>query len=166
MDLHCDRGAAAAGGFGCLLVARAQSGESRSAGGAQVRMKENLFKSMALVAMLMFGIFLLTPSLRSQEKAGRSNWTWNNSDGGQKIEVKVENKVEFNDDYSDVSTVIDDGALRIYDSRGPRTFRLVVTRGVGGELRRDYSVDGQNRSFDAEGQAWLRRVLLQAVREG
>jgi hypothetical protein len=129
-------------------------------------MKQKLFKSMAVVAILMFGIFLLTPSLRSQEKSGRSIWTWNNSDGGQKIEVKVENKVEFNDDYSDVSSVTDDGALRIYDSRGRRTFRLVVTRGAGGELRRDYSVDGQNHSFDAEGQAWLRRVLLQAVREG
>src|SRR2546429_4427872 len=129
-------------------------------------MRKRLFKSMALVVMLTFGLFLAIPSLRSQEKAGRSNWTWNNSDDGRKIEVKVENKVEFNDDYSDVSAVTDDGALRIYDSRGPRTFRLVVTRGAGGELRRDYSVDGQNHSFDAEGQAWLRRVLLQAAREG
>src|SRR5258705_8782876 len=111
-------------------------------------MKQKLFKSMAVVAILMFGIFLLAPSLRSQEKSGRNTWTWNNSDDGKKIEVKVENKVEFNDDYSDVSTVADDGALRIHDSRGPRTFRLVVTRGAGGELHRDYSVDGQNRSFD------------------
>src|SRR5437660_10199741 len=115
-------------------------------------MKQKLFKSMAVVAMLMFGIFLLTPSLRSQEKAGRSIWTWNNSDDGRKIEVKVENKVEFNDDYSDVSTVTDDGALRIYDSRGPRTFRLVVTRRVGGEFRRDYSLDGPSHSITPEGQ--------------
>ncbi len=129
-------------------------------------MNQEIFKSMALGAILMFGTLLLTPSLRSQEKSGQSTWTWNNSDDGRKIEVKVENKVEFNDDYSDVSSVTDDGALRIYDSRGPRTFRLVVTRGVGGDLRRDYSVDGQNRSFDAEGQAWLRKVLLRAVREG
>jgi len=128
--------------------------------------KQKLFKSMALVAILVFGIFLLTPSLRSQQKSGRSTWTWNDSDDGKKIEVKVENKVDFNDDYSDVSAIDSDGAFRIYDSRGPRTYRLVVTRGAGAELRRDYSVDGQNRSFDAEGQAWLRRVLLQAVREG
>ena len=125
-------------------------------------MRQKLFKSMALVAVFMCGMSFAM----SQEKPTRSNWTWNNSDDGRKIEVKVENKVDFNDDYSDVSTVADDGALRIYDSRGPRTFRLVVTRGAGGELRRDYSVDGQSRSFDAEGRVWLRGVLLQAVREG
>jgi hypothetical protein len=129
-------------------------------------MRQKLFKSMAVAAVLMFGICLLTPSLHSQEKSGRSTWTWNNSDDGRKIEVKVENKVEFNDDYSDVSAIPDDGALRIHDSRGPRTFRLVITRGSAGDLRRDYSVDGQPRSFDAEGRAWLRGVLLQAVREG
>src|SRR5258705_3617757 len=129
-------------------------------------MKQKLFKSMAVVAILMFGIFLLAPSLRSQEKSGRSTWTWNNSDDGRKIEVKVENKVEFNDDYSDVAAIPDDGALRIHDSRGPRTFRLTIIRGSDGELRRDYSINGQSRSFDAEGREWFRAVLLQATREG
>src|SRR5437764_7673934 len=132
----------------------------------KLEMRKRFFKSIALVAMLMFGMFLATPSLRSQEKSGRSNWTWNNSDDGKKIEVKIENKVDFNEDYSDVSAIAEDGALRIYDSRGPRTFRLVVTGGVNSELRRDYSVDGRSRSFDAEGRAWLREVLLQAVRQG
>jgi hypothetical protein len=129
-------------------------------------MKQKLFKAMGIATVLMFATFLLTPSLQSQEKSERSNWTWNNSDDGRKIEVKVENKVEFNDDYSDVTSIADDGALRIYDSRGSHTFRLAITRGAGAELRRDYSVDGQRRSFDAEGRAWLRAVLLQAVREG
>src|SRR2546423_6129851 len=129
-------------------------------------MRKSLFKSIALGVMLSVGLFLATQPLRSQERSARSNWTWNNSDDGKKIEVKIENKVDFNEDYSDVSAVAEDGALRIYDSRGPRTFRLVVTRGVNSELRRDYSVDGRSRSFDAEGRAWLREVLLQAAREG
>jgi hypothetical protein len=120
---------------------------------------------MAIAAVVMFAVCLITSPSRSQEKSGRSTWTWNNSDDGRKIEVKVENKVEFNEDYSDVSAIPDNGALRIHDSRGPRTFRLAIT-GSGGELRRDYSIDGQPRAFDAEGRAWLRAVLLQAVREG
>ena len=114
----------------------------------------------------MLGVFLLTQPAWSQEKSGRNTWTWNHSDDGRKIEVKVESKVEFSNDYSDVATIPDDGALRIYDSRGPRTYRLVVTRDAAGGLRRDYSVDGQSRAFDAEGRSWLRAVLLQAVREG
>jgi hypothetical protein len=96
----------------------------------------------------------------------KSTWNWINSDGDKKIEVRVENKVEFNDDYSDVSNIPGDGALKIFDSRGPRTFRLQVTRGAAGELKREYSVDGRTREFDSEGRQWLRTVLLQAVREG
>jgi hypothetical protein len=125
-------------------------------------MRQTLLKIVVYVQCAV----LLMAVAHAQEKSGRSNWTWNISDDGQKIEVKVENKVEFNDDYSDVADIPYDGALRIHDSRGPRTFRLVVTRGVNGELRRDYSVDGYPRAFDADGRAWLRTVLLQAVREG
>lgn len=129
-------------------------------------MRHKLLKTVIYVPLLMCAVFLLTLSSQSQEKSGRSTWTWNNSDDGRKIEVKVENKVEFNEDYSDVAAIPYDGALRIRDSRGPRTFRLVITRGSATELRRDYSIDGQVRAFDAEGRTWLRGVLLQAVREG
>lgn len=128
-------------------------------------MRHKLLKTVIYMPLLMCAVFILTPSSQSQEKSGRSTWTWNNSDDGRKIEVKVENKVEFNEDYSDVAAIPYDGALRIHDSRGPRTFRLAIT-GSGGELRRDYSIDGQPRAFDAEGRTWLRGVLLQAVREG
>mgnify|MGYP003693675905 CR=1 FL=1 len=130
-------------------------------------MEQKLIRSIASSALLLTlaALSMVQPSL-SQEKSARSTWTWNNSDGGQKIEVKVENKVEFNEDYSDVAAIPADGALRIFDSRTARTFSLVITRGSAGELRRDYSVDGQSRSFDAAGQSWLRAVLLQAVREG
>jgi len=129
-------------------------------------MTKSLFKSTAIAAMVMLGICLMTPSSRSQEKSDRNTWTWINADDRKKIEVKVENKVEFNEDYSDVSAIPGDGALRIHDSRGAHTFRLVIARDSAGGIRRDYSVDGQSRTFDAEGQSWLRTVLLQAVREG
>lgn len=124
-----------------------------------------IFRRAFHLSLAILAASLLTVSSHSQEKSGRNTWTWNQSDNNQKIEVKVENKVEFNDDYSDVLAIPGDGALRIHDSRGPRTFRLAIT-GSGGELRRDYSIDGQPRAFDAEGRSWLRAVLLQAVREG
>jgi hypothetical protein len=118
------------------------------------------------VVFLMCLVVLTTATLHSQEESGRSIWNWVNSDDGQKIEVRVENKVDFNDDYSDVAAIPADGALRIFDSRGSRARRLVVTRGTTGELRREYSVNGQTQSFDAEARDWLRAVLLQAVRQG
>jgi hypothetical protein len=88
------------------------------------------------------------------------------SDDGQRIEVKVENKVEFNEDYTDVAAIPGDGSLRIHDGRGPQTIKLTVTRGENGELRRDYSVDGRTKPFDESARKWLREVLLKAVREG
>src|SRR5262245_44696866 len=111
-------------------------------------------------ALLLIGIVFLFSTVHAQDKSDRHTWTWNNSDGPTKIEVRVENKVEFNDDYSDVANIPYDGELRIYDSRGAHTFKLVVTASPNGGLRRDYWVDGQVRSFDAEARTWLRGVLL------
>ncbi|HEX8161815.1 MAG TPA: hypothetical protein VF538_08090 [Pyrinomonadaceae bacterium] len=97
----------------------------------------------------------------------RNNWTWVRDDGGRKIEVKVEGKVEFNEDYSDVSDIPSDGALRIVDTRDPSLARrLTVTRGASGELRRDYSFKGAGHEFDAAAREWLRQTLLSAARQG
>jgi hypothetical protein len=119
-----------------------------------------------LTAVLILTLICLAAGQKTEVHQDRSNWNWINSDDGKKIEVRVENKVEFTDDYSDVSNIPGDGALKIFDSRGPRTFRLQVTRGAAGELKREYSVDGRTREFDNEGREWLRTVLLQAVRQG
>jgi hypothetical protein len=131
-----------------------------------VDMKRKFIRTAGQVGLLMFGSVLLLSLSHAQEKSDRSNWVWNNSDGPTKIEFKVENRVEFNEDYSDVAAIPADGALRIYDSRGPHTMRLVITAAPNGELRRDYWVDGQARTFDAQARTWLRAVLLEAVRQG
>ena len=129
-------------------------------------MKRKFIGGSTKAALTLFGIVFVCSLVNAQNKSDRSIWTWNNSDNGKKIEVRVENKVEFTDDYSDVANIPYDGELRIYDSRGAHAFKLVVTAAPNGGLRRDYWVDGQARPFDAEGRAWLREVLLQAAREG
>jgi hypothetical protein len=121
---------------------------------------------LIISAVLILALSCLVVAQKIETHQDRSNWNWIQSDDGKKIEVRVENKVEFNDDYSDVSNIPGDGALKIFDSRGPHTYRLQVTRGAAGELKREYSVDGRTREFDNEGRQWLRTVLLQAVREG
>lgn len=121
---------------------------------------------LLMFALLIVSLATLAVSQVTESTGNRSTWNWVQVDGDQKIEVKVENKVEFNDEYSDVSNIPGDGALKIFDSRGPHRIRLSITRGAAGDLKRDYSVDGQTRVFDAEGRNWLRNVLLQAAREG
>ena len=129
-------------------------------------MRRKFSRTAVQFGLVTLGIALLFALLQAQDKSARSNWTWNNSDGPQKIEVRVENKVEFNEDYSDVAAIPFDGALRIYDSRGSRALRLAITAAPNGELRRDYWVDGKAQTFDAAGRTWLRGVLLEAVRQG
>jgi hypothetical protein len=131
-----------------------------------IDMRKKFIGGSTKIALTLFGIVVLSSPLHAQDKSNRNTWTWNNSDDCKKIEVRVENKVEFNDDYSDVANIPYDGELRIYDSRGAHTFKLVVMTAPNGGLRRDYWIDGQVRPFDEQGRAWLRQVLLDAARQG
>ena len=122
-----------------------------------------------------FSIALLLPVLglagvenaaRAQQSQERSAWTWNNTDDGLKMEVKIEGKVEFTDDYSDVQQISDDGALRVKDERPGLAKRYVVTRGADGQLRRSFTVNGEAKALDTEAREWLRGMLLTATRQG
>jgi hypothetical protein len=124
-----------------------------------------IFKATLCAALVALAATPAPAPARAQVE--RHTWNWINDDGGRKIEVKVENKVEFNDDYTDVSDIPSDGALRIVDTRNPSmSRRLVVTRGASGELRRDYTFNGASRDFDAAAREWLRQTLLLAARQG
>jgi hypothetical protein len=83
-----------------------------------------------------------------------------------RFEVKVEGRVEFTEDYSDVQHIPDDGALRVREERDDVARRYVVTRGADGQLRRSYTVNGEARAFDAGAREWLRGMLLAAARQG
>lgn len=126
---------------------------------------QKIFKATFYVSLLALGATLSQGTARAQNE--HNNWTWNHSDDGRKIEVKVENKVEFNDDYSDVAAIPSDGALRIIDTRdASQSRRLTITRGASGELQRDYTFNGARRDFDAAAREWLRATLLLAARQG
>jgi len=110
-----------------------------------------------------------TPRSATEEKKSETNsrFVWTHTDDGRGIKVTVENKVVFADDYSDVRDIPADGRLIIEDNRaGGSDRRYRVERGTGGELRRTYRVNGGERELDAEGREWLRRALLEAVRQG
>lgn len=95
-----------------------------------------------------------------------SRFTWSESNDGVKVEVMVEGLVEPNEDYSDVASIPTDGRFTVEDNRGAVARRYRVVRGAGGGLARTYTVGGRERAPDAEAQEWLRRVMLEAVRQG
>jgi len=95
-----------------------------------------------------------------------SRFSWVESKNGVKVEVRVEGKVEMNDDYSDVASIPSDGTFTVEDNRSGVARRYRVVGRSGGELARSYMVGGRERALDEEGHEWLRRVLSEAVREG
>ncbi len=129
-----------------------------------------MFKRIAFSTALLLPVLVFagsTNTARTLQSQDRSAWTWSRTDDGMKIEVKVEGKVEFLDDYSDVQQISDDGAFRIRDERSSAVAkRYVVTLGADGQLRRSYTVNGEARAFDAGAREWLRGVLLLATRQG
>src|SRR3982750_385863 len=96
---------------------------------------------------------------QTQQTESRNTSIWSHTDDGVKLEVRVEGKVEFTDDYTDVRSVSEDGLFQVIDERGGETRKLRVTRDASGGLRRTLSVNGHTREFDAEAAAWLSGIL-------
>ncbi|MGA9769119.1 MAG: hypothetical protein WBV94_08770 [Blastocatellia bacterium] len=104
----------------------------------------------------------------TQRTTTRENntWKWNHSEDGIKLEVAIHGEVEFEDDYSDVRGIkTDDGSIRIMDERGGVTRRFEAKVTSDG-IKRSYSVNGQATPISDESRAWLKKVLMDTVRQG
>ncbi len=100
----------------------------------------------------------------AQEKRSKTTWEW--SDNGWRRRVEIQGKAEFNEDYTDVANVSDDGSVRIEEGRSGDDRRYDVSKDAGGQLVRKYFVNGELRPLDAKGREWLAGLLLIAVRQG
>lgn len=98
------------------------------------------------------------------ETRSTSKWEWN--DDGWRRRVEIHGKAEFNDDYSDVSSLSEAGLVRIEEDHRGESRRLEVRRAEGGQLIRKYFVNGEARVLDEKGRKWVAEILLTAVRQG
>lgn len=95
-----------------------------------------------------------------------SNWNWHHVDKNIDLRVTIQGKVEFADDYSDVTAITPgNGQIRITDKQGGVTRKFEATAEPDG-IKRVYSVNGQTREMDSEGRAWLAKTLNDTVRQG
>lgn len=111
------------------------------------------------------GSALQTTQTPKSESRTTSMWS-HTDDDGVRVEVRIEGKVEFTDDYTDVRSISEDGLFTVTDERGGQRRKLRVTPDAGGTLKRSYFVNGQSREFDAGAKAWLSKILPEAAREG
>jgi beta-lactamase regulating signal transducer with metallopeptidase domain len=91
--------------------------------------------------------------------------TWRNSEGLHVREMRIRGDVHFNDSETDVQSISTDGSFSYEESYGFTSRRYEVTSPASGQITRRYLVDGREKIFDADGQAWLRAALPDLVRE-
>jgi hypothetical protein len=96
----------------------------------------------------------------------RSATTWEWSDDGWRMRVEIHGKAKFTEDYSDISSLSEDGFVRIEEDHNGESRRLDVKRDEGGQLLRKYIVNGEPRALDDKGRKWVAELLLTAVRQG
>ena len=110
---------------------------------------------------------LATPGAAQQNhvRVNNSNWTHTSVDNGHRLEIRATGEVELNEEGDWVESLPSGGRLVVEEEgRGPE--RRAEFRPDGSGVRVLYFVDGRERAMDAEGQAWVRRTLGHAAREG
>jgi hypothetical protein len=80
------------------------------------------------------------------------------------VESQLLGVVRFTADESDVASVSETGRA-LFRERTDAIDRMVIVTSDGGELRRVYRVDGASAPLDAEGRAWMARMIREMIRE-
>ena len=104
-------------------------------------------------------------SERTSVTQENSNWNWHHNDSSVDLHVTIRGRVEFADDYSDITSISDGGDIRVKDDRGG-VIRKFEASAEAGSIKRSYSINGQSAAFDDDARKWLSNILNQTVRLG
>jgi beta-lactamase regulating signal transducer with metallopeptidase domain len=91
--------------------------------------------------------------------------TWRTNDGLHSREMRIHGDVHFNDDETDVKSMSSDGFFSYEESFGFSSRRYQAMTDASGQIARRYLVDGREKPFDADAQAWLRAALPDLLRD-
>lgn len=90
--------------------------------------------------------------------------TVSHSDGDYKLRLKMTGKVVFNDDSSDIAHLGAGAKFRVSETRDG-VEREIRYFGKDGVIQREYRLDGKVVALDADGRAWLAKMLPDVMRE-
>ena len=80
-------------------------------------------------------------------------------DGERQLDVQVKGAVKLDPAAKEPVTVPGDGSFRVEETKGGKTRTYTTTKD-----KRIYTVDGQEKALDAEGEAWVREVVKDAAK--
>jgi beta-lactamase regulating signal transducer with metallopeptidase domain len=81
------------------------------------------------------------------------------------LSVKIDGSIEFTDDDRDVKSLSPGGHFRMEEGSWMSARTYDVKADSAGKLTKTYSVGWSAKPLDAEGQAWLERLLPQMIRD-
>jgi bla regulator protein blaR1 len=123
-----------------------------------------MFKKRTTILLLLMTVCALSVAAHAQRDQD-SKWTWQHRDDDRRLEVTIRGKVEFTEDYTDIKSIPAGGSIRITDERGG-TRRKFEAEQTSSGIKRSYSVDGEPRPLDSQGQAWLATILQETIIQG
>jgi hypothetical protein len=100
----------------------------------------------------------------TDENDSRRTWTVRVRGRNCEIDLRVDGRVNFNADFTDVATLSSGGSFRLNVLRDGTRHELTITE-QRGALVRDWRVDGKERPYDAEAQRWLGAFLIDLDRQ-
>ena len=96
---------------------------------------------------------------------GEYNMDWHWRDGLSSRDVRVQGRIEFNDEESDVKTMSPNSWFSIEESHGFSGRRFQAAADGSGQITRRYLVDGREMPLDDQGRAWLRSAIPDMLRD-
>ena len=109
------------------------------------------------------------PGFQKTQKSrdeSQSTTTWIQQDNGEKRRLEIRGKAEFNDEYTDITSVSEGGWVIIEEVHDGQSRRYEVRGNGGGEITRSFYVNGTSRPLDDNAKTWLAKFVLDAVRQG
>jgi beta-lactamase regulating signal transducer with metallopeptidase domain len=79
------------------------------------------------------------------------------ADNGRNLDVRLKGDVQLNAEAPEPVLIPGDGSFRVEEKKNGKSRSYAATKD-----KRTYTLDGQEKALDAEGQAWLRGVVKEA----
>jgi beta-lactamase regulating signal transducer with metallopeptidase domain len=99
------------------------------------------------------------------QQGGQTHMQVTNSNGWTSLTVKVDGAIEFTDDDRDVKSLSPGGHFRVEEGTWLSRRAYDVKADSHGGLTKTYSVGWSAKPMDAEGRAWVERLLPQVIRD-
>ena len=101
----------------------------------------------------------------TQEDHGTKRWDVHWSGRDCAVDLRAEGDIQFNDDFTDITSISRNGFFDLSVREGDELTRLVVKSAGQGELDRRYTVNGAERSWNARAQEWFADFLVDLDRQ-